>query len=186
MKYRGLALILLLCIAAIIAAGCMGISQSSRANLATDTTPMPAVAEKFGGSYSGDSWSGSVVTAAPTMSGTGTAQAASDQKIIRTASIAIEVSDVTAAADALKSLAAGKGGYLSSTSIQKTSTNRFYGTVVLRVPAVAFDETLAGIKGIGTVKSVSAQNSDVTEEYTESCAHRRHPTRTSWHSIIPL
>lgn len=172
MKYRGLALVLLLCIAAIMAAGCTGLSQNSRANLATDTAPLPAVAEKSGGSYSGDSWSGSVVTAAPTMSGTGTTQAASDQKIIRTASIAIEVSDVTAAADALKSLAAGKGGYLSSTNIQKTSTNRFYGTVVLRVPAVAFDDTLAGIKGIGTVKSVSAQSSDVTEEYTDLAAQK--------------
>ncbi|MDD4484995.1 MAG: DUF4349 domain-containing protein, partial [Methanoregula sp.] len=144
MKYRGLVLVLLLCIAAIMAAGCTGISQSSHANLATGTAPPPAVAEKSGGSYSGDSWSGSVVTAAPTMSGTGTTQAASDQKIIRTASVTIEVSDVTAAADALKSLAAGKGGYLTSTSIQKTGTNRYYGTVVLRIPAAAFDDTLAG------------------------------------------
>ena len=170
MKYRGLALVLLLCIAAAMAAGCTGLSQSSHGNLATDTAPMPAVAVKSGGSYSEESRSGSAVSAVPTMSGTGSTQAG--QKIIQTASVSIEVTDVTAAADALKGLAAGKGGYLTSSSIQKTGSNRLYGTVVLRVPAATFDDTLAGIKGIGTVKSISTQSSDVTEEYTDLVAQK--------------
>ncbi len=107
---------------------------------------------------------------APTMAPKMDSSTGPDQietKIIRTAYLTIEVSDVTASAEALKAMAAVKGGYLSSTSIQKGYNDRLSGTVVMRIPQAEFDNTLAGIKAIGSVKSSSTQGEDVTEEYVD-------------------
>jgi hypothetical protein len=90
-----------------------------------------------------------------------------DTKIIRTAFITLEVKDVTGSVDALKALVTAKGGYLSSSNIQTGYNNRLSGTVVLRIPQAEFENTLAGVKAIGTVKSVSTQGEDVTEQYID-------------------
>ena len=95
-----------------------------------------------------------------------------ETKIIKTAYITIEVKDVTGSVDALKSLVTAKGGYLSSSSISKGYNNRLSGTVVLRIPQAEFENTLAGVKAIGTVKSVSTQGEDVTEEYVDIQAQK--------------
>lgn len=171
MKYRHFAILVLLCIAAITAAGCTGLSRSSSQSAGTDMV-QPSTAEKSAGSYSEDSWSDNGVLAASASAGAVIPEATTDQKIIRTASVTLEVTDVPSAAEALKGIAVGKGGYVSSSSIQKTTGNRFYGTVVVRVPAAAFDDTLAGVKSLGTVRSASAQSSDVTEEYTDLVAQK--------------
>jgi hypothetical protein len=176
MKYLGIALLAVLCIVAVVAAGCMGLSarSASQTGAVSDTAPRQDLFVKSGVSTSEASWSGNAPAPlpVPTASGAGTASTVTDTKIIRTASLTLEVPDVTGAAETLKGLVAAKGGYVSSTSIQKTSGNRLYGTVVLRVPASAFDDTLAGVKGIGTVRSVSAQSDDVTEEYVDLVAQK--------------
>jgi len=176
MKYLGVALLAVLCIVGVVAAGCMGFSaqSSSQTGAASDTVSRHDLSEKAGVYPSEASWSGNAAPpiAVPTASGTGTASTVTDTKIIRTASLTLEVPDVTGAAETLKGLVTAKGGYVSSTSIQKTSGNRLYGTVVLRVPASAFDDTLAGVKGIGTVRSVSAESDDVTEEYVDLVAQK--------------
>ena len=80
--------------------------------------------------------------------------------------------DVPAAVDSLKAIATAKGGYLSSSNVQKDSNNRVSGTVVLRVPAAVFDATISGVKAIGTVNSISTQGEDVTEEYVDLQAQK--------------
>jgi hypothetical protein len=65
-----------------------------------------------------------------------------------------------------------RGGYVSSSSISEGYNNRLSGSVVLRVPASEFDATLTGVKAIGTVKSVSTQGEDVTEEYVDVQAQK--------------
>ena len=79
---------------------------------------------------------------------------------------------MTGSVDTLKSLVTAKGGYLSSSSISEGYNKRLSGTVVLRVPQAEFDTTLAGVKAIGTVKSVSTQGEDVTEEYVDIQAQK--------------
>ncbi len=44
--------------------------------------------------------------------------------------------------------------------------------MVLRIPQAEFENTLAGIKAIGTVKSASTQGEDVTEQYVDLQAQK--------------
>lgn len=107
---------------------------------------------------------------APDQSGLSTS--AIETKIIKTASLTIEVNDVPGSVEVLKNLAAQRGGYISSTNVQKNYNDRLTGSVILRVPAVEFENTLTGIKAIGTVKSASTQGQDVTEEYVDLQAQK--------------
>jgi hypothetical protein len=45
------------------------------------------------------------------------------------------------------------------------TANRFSGMAVLRVPADQFDATVTEVKGMGTLRSVSLNTQEVTEEY---------------------
>ena len=95
-----------------------------------------------------------------------------DTKIIKTAFVTLEVKDVPGTAGNLKALVVANGGYLSSSNVQKGYNNQFSGTVVLRVPAAAFESTLAGVQAAGTVISVSTQGEDVTEQYVDLQAQK--------------
>jgi hypothetical protein len=95
-----------------------------------------------------------------------------ETKIIRTASITLEVRDVPGSVETLRNLVTAKGGYLSSSSISEGYNKRLTGSVVLRIPQAEFDTTLAGVKAVGTVRSVSTQGEDVTEEYVDIQAQK--------------
>jgi len=95
-----------------------------------------------------------------------------DQKLIYTAQVSLEVTNVPASVDSLKSLAAGKDGYIASSTFNTQSNNRQTATVVLRVPANEFDSTLMGVKAIGTVKSATTNGEDVTAEYIDILAQK--------------
>jgi hypothetical protein len=110
-------------------------------------------------------------TRAPTSSGSSLTPVI-ETKIIKTASVSLEVKDVTGAVETLSGIVVAKGGYLSSTNIQKSYNDRLSGTVVLRIPQAEFENTLAGVKAIGTVKSISTQGEDVTEEYVDLQAQK--------------
>ena len=173
MNYKVIVL-MVLCIAIVAAAGCTSTSSMG--------TPQPSAAPKAAYDYSGSNdarASGSTIfigeeglSVSHAMNqATYTEPAGSgtkiDTKIIKTGYITIEVKDVTASVDALKNMVTAKGGYLSSSSISEGYNKRLTGTVVLRIPQAEFDTTLAGVKAIGTVKSVSTQGEDVTEEYVD-------------------
>ena len=106
-----------------------------------------------------------VPAAVPTPAG-GAAQTV-DTKIIRTADITLEVSNVTAAAATVAAIGTGAGGYVSTTNIGTDYSGQPYGSVVIRIPAANFDSTLSGVQALGTVKSISTQGQDVTEEYVD-------------------
>jgi hypothetical protein len=94
-----------------------------------------------------------------------------DTKIISTADVTLEVSDVTGTADALRNLAVAQGGYLSSSDIQNYG-NGLSGTVIIRVPQAGFDTAIAGVKALGKVKSISTSRQDVTEQYVDLQAQK--------------
>jgi hypothetical protein len=159
MKNRNMILLLTLCIGIIFAAGCMGLPSSDATGRSQDLSKTM---------YSGNSLSESAN--APPQSGSGSS--GSDTKIINTASVTIEVMNVTGGVDALKTIALQKGGYLSSTNIQSSYNDRLSGTVLIRIPAIEFENTLAEVKSIGSVKTVSTQGQDVTEEYVDLQAQK--------------
>jgi Domain of unknown function (DUF4349) len=169
MNYRTIAL-LIVCIAVVAAAGCTGISGGGTAK---SIAPQEVVSVAHGDMrYASDANTGSAggpgvppQTAVPTIGvpgGSGT-----DTKIIKTAYLTLEVGDVTASVETLKNLAAQRGGYISSTNVQKNYNDQLTGTVIIRVPAAEFDNALTGAKALGTVKSLSTQGEDVTEEYVD-------------------
>ncbi len=169
MNYKVIALMAICCIAVIAAAGCLSAPQKvlEQASGSTDGAYV----------YSGNAEKDVVApriagTPAPVLAGAPDSSGTIVTRIIKTAFVTIEVKDVTASVDALRSMVESKGGYLSSSSISEGYNNRLTGTVVLRIPQAAFDTTLAGVKAIGSVKSVSTQGEDVTEEYVDIQAQK--------------
>ncbi len=96
----------------------------------------------------------------------------SDAKIIKTATITLEVPDVASSVEAFQALAIAQGGYLSSTTLQANG-KRHTGTIVLRIPQSKFETTIAGVKSAGTVNAFTSQGEDVTEEYIDLKAQKK-------------
>jgi len=177
MNHKGFALLALVIIA-ILVTGCMGLPATSTSQ-GVSVKEVAYSSENYGGVASDRQVSLTaskvsapmmIATPAPTIGGSGSAVI--ETKIIKTAYLTLEVTDVPGAAESLKGIAAAKGGYISSTSIQKNYRDMMTGTVVLRVPQAEFDSTLAGVKALGTVKSASTQGEDITEEYVDLQAQR--------------
>jgi hypothetical protein len=95
-----------------------------------------------------------------------------DQKIIRTASVNLEVGNVTTTLGPLKGIATAHGGYIGSMSVNTQYSDRLYAVLTMRVPAGEFDSTITEIKNLGTLKSESLSADDVTEEYVDLQAQR--------------
>jgi len=174
MNYKVIAL-LAVCIAVIAVASCTGLSEGGSVNTASQSAR--ATSYDSGNSIAEEkmSWSGSTAPAVapvPTSASYGAGNTGIETKVIKTASISLEVRDVTGTVELLKSLAAANGGYLSSTNIREGYNNQLTGTVTLRVPQASFDSTIAGTKALGTVKSISTSGEDVTEEYVDLQAQK--------------
>ncbi len=171
MNYKVIAL-LVMCIALVAATGCTSLSSGSSASppvqSMSDNSVRYATEAKM--SYAGSAAPMPVPTMAPSVSGSETSIIVT--KIIKTASVTLEVKDVPGSVETLKNIAALKGGYISSTNVQKGYNDQLSGSVVMRIPQAEFEATLAGVKAIGTVKSASTQGQDVTEEYVDLQAQR--------------
>ena len=168
MNYKVIAL-LVVCIALVAAAGCTGFQSASEQVSSPQDTGNGRLSESKV-SYTANPASTPGPAGAPAQSGSGTSGI--ETKIIKTAFFTIEVKDVPGSVETLKSLAAQKGGYISSTNIQKNYNDRLSGSVIIRVPAAEFESMLTGVRALGTVKSVSTQGKDVTEEYVDLQAQK--------------
>jgi hypothetical protein len=171
MNSKAIAL-LVICLALVAAAGCSSLSSGHSGT--SSSVQGARMAES-------DSWSSitqaktgnNALSVAPVPAATGgSVTTMIETKIIKTADVTLEVNDVTAAADALKNLAVAQGGYLSSTNLQKNYNNQLTGTVIIRIPQAGFDTAIAGVKALGTVKSISTSGQDVTEEYVDLQAQK--------------
>jgi len=158
-------------IAMVAAAGCMGFPKAgfdlSSASQDISTGRVPSESRI---AYTGEAASVPMPTSALSEPGSGISGI--DSKIIKTAYLTIEVKDVFGSIETLKNLASQKGGYLSSTNIQKNYNNHLSGSVIIRVPAAEFENTLTGVSALGTVRSASTQGQDVTEEYVDLQAQK--------------
>jgi hypothetical protein len=168
--------LILVCMA-VAATGCMGVADSVVPNQRTSSSGSPADSSWQGLSEqkaASAAYPMAVPTAAPLASGSSSNIPGTgiDTRIIKTGTATLEVRDVAASVDALKALAVQRGGYLSSSNIQKNYNNRLYATVVIRVPQVQFEPTMEGVRAVGTVKSVSTSGEDVTEEYVDLTAKK--------------
>jgi len=160
-----------ICIALVAAAGCMGFPTASlNPSSSSQGISNARIMSESKMVYAGDAASSPLPASNPAQSGSGIS--AIETKIIKTASMTMEVTDVPGSVGTLKTIASQKGGYLSSTNVQTGYNNRKSGSVILRVPSEEFDATISEIKAIGTVKSASTQGQDVTEEYVDLQAQK--------------
>ncbi|MBI2907997.1 MAG: DUF4349 domain-containing protein [Chloroflexi bacterium] len=91
-----------------------------------------------------------------------------DQKIIRNAVLTIVAKDVSRAVDAVSDIvAANPGAFIASTSIRQKD-DRTEATIVIKVPAADFDQTMRRVRQIGDkVTSENTSTQDVTEEFID-------------------
>ena len=92
-------------------------------------------------------------------------------KVVHTGSLALSVAkgQVTPTLTQLTGLATGEGGYVSSSTTAE-SGSRPSGTVVLRVPAAAYDVVLGQARALGTVVSTTSSAQDVTAQAADQQA----------------
>lgn len=169
---RRVALLIALLVLLLIGAGCLTtpweenkIASSERYDLASESYPGSSL--PFSGSGS-SSYPGPAMTPAPGYTG----DDGSDPKIIKTSSLTIEVRNVTASLDPLRSIATAHGGYVGSLSVNTRYGDRLYAVLTMRVPSHEFDPTITEIKKLGSLKSESLSADDVTEEYVDLQARR--------------
>ncbi|MCX9012014.1 MAG: DUF4349 domain-containing protein [Candidatus Methanoperedens sp.] len=92
--------------------------------------------------------------------------ASQDRKIISTAHLQMEVSNVKDTFNELTNITLSHGGYISSSSVYD-SGNRNSGQVALRVPQRNFYSAIEQIEALGTVRSRQIAGQDVTEEFID-------------------
>jgi len=169
---RRVALLIALLVLLLIGAGCLTtpwgentVTSSERYDLAYESYP----ASPQGASGSGSSsYPVPAMTPAPGYTG----DAGTDPKIIKTSYLTIEVRNVTASLDPLRSIATAHGGYVGSLSVNTRYGDRLYAVLTMRVPSHEFDSTITEIKTLGSLKSESLTADDVTEEYVDLQARR--------------
>lgn len=159
-------LLLAACIATLLIAGCAS-TQSSAAQPSVPSTSVHIESAKDTGSWGGSSSYRPEQGIAPVPTYGSVPSPGTDTKIIRTASVSVETANVTGAAESLAGIAAGSGGYVSSTSVSTGYKGRVYGSVTIRVPADRFESALSGVKAIGKVTYIDTGSEDVTSQYID-------------------
>lgn len=99
-------------------------------------------------------------------------QTPSNQKIINTADLSLQVSDVRKTADLVKEIVTSRDGVIQSSSVYAGREDHYTGVVTVRVPSLQFDETLKEIQNLGKVTTSSVTAQDVTEEYVDLDAQK--------------
>ena len=85
--------------------------------------------------------------------------------IERKSRLEVTVSDIPAAAETASAIVAEKDGFIQNRS---DSGEGKYASFTIRVPVDNFDDTIADLKKLGTVKSHSVDSRDVTAEYVDA------------------
>lgn len=130
----------------------------------------PVLTQRDTASFAGGASSGEAATGSEVIA---------QRLIIKNASIALEVTDVLAAEQALRQKAEALGGFVASVETYG-SGKELRATVVLRVPAEHFEAVLRDAEGLASkVLRRSVSGSDVTEEYVDLEARLRNLEATN-------
>ncbi|HRH32038.1 MAG TPA: DUF4349 domain-containing protein [bacterium] len=128
------------------------------------------------GAYDGGSMmlTDSFASSVPPMMYGGKTAAEADQKIIKTADLAIGVDGVAAKTTEIATLATGRGGFVQSSTIVEDEAGYKTGYITVRVPTDTFENTIQAIKDLAVrVNRESINGQDVTEQYTDLEARLR-------------
>src|SRR5207245_1436778 len=98
------------------------------------------------------------------------------RRVIRTASVMLEVGDLDQTASRLTRIAEAAGGFIADSSFAQAGSTP-EGTFVLRVPAPRFADVLSQVEELGQVQQRRISGQDVTEEYVDLQARIRNLER---------
>src|SRR6185295_7243745 len=101
-------------------------------------------------------------TAAPS-----TADAFAALKLIRTAEIVVEVEKYDTAAQQVQAVAERVGGYVATAQSTRGPQGKQSGSLSIRVPSARFQEALAALHGLGTLRKEDVATQDVTRAYAD-------------------
>lgn len=93
-----------------------------------------------------------------------------DRQIIHTGHLELEVDDVEAAMDAVRTDVEAKDGYVESSDRQISGANdesRETARLVVRVPSDEFEATMTSIEALGEVQRVETETEDVTDQLVD-------------------
>ncbi len=96
-----------------------------------------------------------------------TVPSSSQRLVVRRAALMLVSERVAATADRAAAIAVELGGYVAERKHEYQSDQVVQATLVLRLPASAFDDGLQRVKASAAVVSESLNSSDVTDEYSD-------------------
>ncbi|MEU6197650.1 DUF4349 domain-containing protein [Streptomyces sp. NPDC047061] len=144
--------------AALVLTGC-GANDDSGGSSASDAkADVNSVAQEAAGS------------AGAKDSGSGAGRTTPDltaNRIIRTASLTVQVKDVPKALDEARTAAEDAGGYVGNETTSRDAEGNERTRVVLRVPTAKYDEVLTGLQGAGKLIDRTAKAQDVTDQVVD-------------------
>ncbi|WP_328942035.1 DUF4349 domain-containing protein [Streptomyces sp. NBC_00250] len=111
-----------------------------------------------------DGYAGSGAEKAPSAPSKAPAQ---QQHVIRTASLSVEVVDVTKALATAREVTAGAGGHVENETTERIDDGYVTSRIVLRVPQERYDSVLTELTGTGKLLARKADAKDVTEQVVD-------------------
>jgi hypothetical protein len=99
------------------------------------------------------------------------------RKLIRNASVEIEVKAFDDAAQKVSGLARAAGGYVATQNSSRLPNGKMTGALVVKVPPAALDGFLAQLRGLGEVRNQTLGSEDVTKAYFDTDARLRNARR---------
>jgi hypothetical protein len=135
--------------------GCSGSSDSGGSSAANDAARSDAKGAAPGTEQGA---SGARATRAPKLTAS---------RIIRTASLTVQVKDVPKALDEARTATEDAGGYVGDETTDRDSGGHERTRVVLRVPVDKYDEVLADLQGAGKLLGRTAKAEDVTDQVVD-------------------
>ncbi|MER5431392.1 DUF4349 domain-containing protein [Streptomyces sp. NPDC002588] len=143
--------------AALALTGCSGASDSG-ADSSSAADKAAAVGEAPENAKSGAGASGAKATSAPKLTAT---------RIIRTASLTVQVKDVPKALDEARTTTENAGGYVGDETTTRDEEGAEQTRVVLRVPVERYDDVLTALQGAGRLLERTAKAQDVTDQVVD-------------------
>ncbi|MGW2910203.1 DUF4349 domain-containing protein [Streptomyces asoensis] len=151
--------------AALALAGCSAGGDSGSSSAADDKAAVAepgargaGEADGARGAKEGAGASGSKATAAPSVT---------VNRIIRTASLTVQVKDVPKALDQARATTEDAGGYVGDETTVRDEDGGERTRVVLRVPVARYDDVLADLQGAGRLLERTAKAQDVTDQVVD-------------------
>lgn len=91
----------------------------------------------------------------------------SDQRIIYTGTLEMEVEDFDETSFEVRTIAKSYGGFISDSNIYTTPAGKKRGYITLRIPQASFQDMIDDVSALGKVETLNTQSQDVTLEYTD-------------------